>query len=94
MRACPNATTVPQCVSQEPTAWSAAIATSSLLFMPFFPRQKDDIARLKQLPPSPWMGTCTIALLALLMIFGTVFACLPIIPATSCLLIAGGSGCS
>ena len=29
-----------------------------------------------------------------MMVVGTVFSCLPIFPATACLVIAGGSGCS
>ena len=69
------------------------VATSALLVLPFLPSQKEDVARLRALPPSPCMGYAAIVLLVALMLGGTALSCLPIFPATSCLVIAGGSGC-
>ena len=54
---------------------------------------QDEVARLRSLPPSRALGGAAIALLLLLMVGGTVLTCLPIIPSTACLAIAGGSGC-
>ena len=50
-------------------------------------------SRRSSQPSSALRGKLALLLLVLLMVFGTVFACLPIFPATSCLVIAGGHGC-
>ena len=75
------------------TVLTALVALSSLLILPLLPSQKPAIARLKQQPSIRWMGNLMMILLVLMMAVGTVFSCLPIFPATSCLVIAGGPGC-
>ena len=69
------------------------VALSGLLLLPVLPSQKAHIARLKQQPSSPLMGKLMLAFLALMMVGGTTLSCLPIVPGTACLVIAGGSGC-
>ena len=69
------------------------IATSALAFLPLLPSQKAHVAQLAQLPPSRVAGQLMVALLAVLLIGGTGFAILPILPGTACLRIVGGSGC-
>jgi hypothetical protein len=75
------------------TVLGVLVALSSLLVLPLLPSQKAEIARLKMLPPSPRMGYVMMGLLVAIMVVGTTFSCLPIFPATSCLVIAGGGGC-
>ena len=69
------------------------VACLSLLALPIFPKQKADVARINLQPASALRGKLALLLLLLLMVFGTIFACLPIFPGTSCLVIAGGHGC-
>ena len=76
------------------TIATAAVALSSLAFLPLLPAQKDHIAQLRLRPAAPRAGNLMVAALALLMLFGTTFTILPVLPATSCLIIAGGNSWS
>ena len=69
------------------------VALASLVFLPVLPSQKEHVARLRALPPSRLMGNLAVLLLILLMVGGSALTCLPIFPATACLVIAGGAGC-
>ena len=69
------------------------IALSALFFVPILPDQKDDCARLKTLDPSPFMAKATTALIIIGMLYGGLLSILPLLPATQCLEIVGGSGC-
>jgi len=75
------------------TVLAALIALSSLLVLPLLPSQKRAIAQLKLQPGSPLMGSLMVVFLVAIMLIGTIFSCLPIFPATACLVIAGGPGC-
>ena len=76
------------------TLATAAVALSSLAFLPLLPSQKGHIAELRLRPAAPRAGNLMVAALALLMLFGTTFTILPVLPATSCLIIAGGNSWS
>ena len=76
------------------TIATAAVALSSLAFLPLLPAQKDHIAQLRLRPAAPRAGNLMVAALAALMLFGTTFTILPVLPATSCLIIAGGNSWS
>ena len=75
------------------TVTAVAIALSAVLFLPLLPRQKEEVARLAGRPRSRCAGRLMAALLALLVVVGTGFAVLPIVPQTACLRLAGGAGC-
>ena len=75
------------------TLVSVALATCSLFFLRLMPSQKEHVRQLAQQPPSLIAGRCMLVLLAFLMVVGTGFAILPMLPATACLRVAGGSGC-
>ena len=62
--------------------------------MPLMPSQKEHVRRLAALPRSPAAGRAMVVLLVVLMVVGTGFAILPIIPQTACLRMAGGTGCA
>ena len=76
------------------TLLCVSISTCSLLFLPLLPSQKGHIRELALLPRSKTAGKLMLLALALLMLVGTAFAVLPIIPETACLQIAGGKGCA
>jgi hypothetical protein len=71
-----------------------AVGLAALLFTPLLPSQKADCARLRDAPSSSGMAHVVLVLIVLGMIYGLAMAILPVIPATACLELVGGSGCS
>ena len=70
-----------------------AVGLAALLFTPLLPAQKADCARLRDAPSSAGMANVVLALIVLGMLYGLAMAILPVIPATACLQLVGGSGC-
>ena len=66
----------------------------SLAFLFLLPSQKAHVRELASRPRSPMAGVFMGLLLLVLVVVGTVFAVLPIVPSLACLRIAGGTGCS
>lgn len=69
------------------------IGLSAIAFTPLLPSQKDDCARLRDAPSSPLMANIVLTIIVLGMLYGLAMSILPVIPATSCLKLVGGSGC-
>ena len=76
------------------TLLSVGLACSSLAFLFLLPSQKAHVRELASRPRSPMAGVFMGLLLLVLVVVGTVFAVLPIVPSLACLRIAGGTGCS
>ena len=75
------------------TVTSVGVASLSLCFLWLLPDQKGHVAELAARPKSPRAGAVMVALLVVLIVVGTSAAVLPILPATACLRLAGGTGC-
>ncbi|KAH8076578.1 hypothetical protein JL721_589 [Aureococcus anophagefferens] len=78
------------------TRLQVACCLAGLAAIPFtllLPSQKHDCARLRDAPSSRTMADAVLALIVLGMLCGATMSILPIVPATSCLKLVGGSGC-
>ena len=78
------------------TRLQVACCLAGLAAIPFtllLPSQKHDCARLRDAPSSRTMADAVLALIVLGMLYGATMSILPIVPATSCLKLVGGSGC-
>ena len=76
------------------TLITTGIGLSSLIFIPLVPNQKDDVQRMKNtLPRSKTLANLCMFCIVFGMLYGAAVSALAIFPDTSCLPIAGGSGC-
>ena len=73
---------------------TTGIGLSSLIFIPLVPDQKEDVQRMKtHLPRSKTLANLCMFCIVFGMFYGAAVSALAIFPGTSCLPIAGGSGC-
>ncbi|EEY53777.1 uncharacterized protein PITG_07374 [Phytophthora infestans T30-4] len=71
-----------------------AINLAGLLFLPLLPKQKAETNELKRNGGSSRiLGLMTIAYFAFALVYSTMVNIMSIFPSTSCLRIAGGTGC-
>ena len=69
------------------------VGCAAIPFTLLLPSQKDACARLRQGPSKAWMADAVLVVIVLGMIYGVAMSVLPIVPATACLKLVGGSGC-
>ena len=80
-------------------AWSYfvtyACSFGSLAFLPLLPSQKDEAQhRRKTRPHSKWYAWITVGLVSIGLCYSILVDVLSMVPDTSCLPIAGGTGCN
>jgi hypothetical protein len=82
---------------RDTVAYSYAVAYGcglvALLLLRYLPSQKAQAHAWKKLPPKTWYARATVAVLAVSWAYALAASALAMHPSTSCLRIAGGSGC-